>query len=59
VTEEYIAGFLQAENTFLYQLVFDPTTRELQPLTPYLPDVTPEDVPYAGSYDREQVRLET
>ena len=35
VTEEYIKGFIQADNTFLYQLVFDPRTRELRPLIDY------------------------
>ena len=35
VTEEYIRGFFQANDTFLYQLVFDPRTRKLRPLSDY------------------------
>jgi exonuclease-1 len=35
VTDTYVRGFLQANETFLYQLVFDPKTRELRPLNDY------------------------
>ena len=35
VNEEYIRGFFQANDTFLYQLVFDPRTRKLRPLSDY------------------------
>ncbi|KAK3093943.1 hypothetical protein FSP39_022063 [Pinctada imbricata] len=49
VTEEYIQGFLQANNTFLHQLVYDPINRELRPLCRYPPGVDSEDFPYAGA----------
>jgi len=57
VPEDYVQGFQQAENTFLYQLVFDPTTRKLLPLTPYPEDINVEDIPYAGSYKQEELAL--
>ncbi|XP_067681752.1 exonuclease 1-like isoform X2 [Haliotis asinina] len=48
VTQEYIDGFLQADNTFLYQLVFDPMKRRLIPLNPYPPELCPLQMDYAG-----------
>ncbi|XP_036362975.1 exonuclease 1 isoform X2 [Octopus sinensis] len=50
VPNEYIEGFIRAENTFLYQLIFDPLTRKLLPLNPYPEDLTPDDLHYAGTY---------
>ncbi|KAK3587807.1 hypothetical protein CHS0354_042771 [Potamilus streckersoni] len=50
VTQEYIDGFIKADNTFLYQLCFDPLQRKLVPLNPYTDDVDPKDLGYAGSY---------
>ncbi|XP_030854685.1 exonuclease 1 isoform X2 [Strongylocentrotus purpuratus] len=50
VTPEYQEGFVQANNTFLYQLAFDPQKKKLQPLTPYSPEVTPATLTYAGKY---------
>ncbi|XP_052275253.1 exonuclease 1-like isoform X2 [Dreissena polymorpha] len=50
VPQEYIDGFVAANNTFLYQLVFDPLKRKLVPLTPYAPDVDPSCLHYAGAY---------
>ena len=50
VTDAYIDGFIKADNTFLYQLAFDPLKRKLVPLNPYPPDIKPEDVKYAGPY---------
>ncbi|CAL1533210.1 unnamed protein product, partial [Lymnaea stagnalis] len=50
VNEEYIEGFIRAENTFLYQLVFDPLSRKLCPLNPYPPEINPDDLDYAGQY---------
>ncbi|KAL3872707.1 hypothetical protein ACJMK2_035913 [Sinanodonta woodiana] len=50
VTQEYIDGFIKADNTFLYQLCFDPLQRKLVPLNPYTDDVDPRDLGYAGSY---------
>ncbi|XP_046377448.1 exonuclease 1-like isoform X1 [Haliotis rufescens] len=48
VTQEYIDRFVQADNTFLYQLVFDPVKRTLIPLNPYPPEVFPLQMDYAG-----------
>ncbi|KAG8123534.1 hypothetical protein E2320_018884 [Naja naja] len=50
VSEEYIQGFIRANNTFLYQLVFDPVRRKLVPLNAYEDDVDPETLVYAGKY---------
>ncbi|NXK94975.1 EXO1 Exonuclease, partial [Formicarius rufipectus] len=50
VTEEYIAGFTRANNTFLYQLVFDPVNRKLVPLNAYANDIDPETLSYAGRH---------
>ncbi|KAF0308683.1 Exonuclease 1 [Amphibalanus amphitrite] len=49
VTPEYRAGVLRAEETFLYQLVFDPRARRLVPLTPYPPGRSAADYPFAGA----------
>ncbi|NXO55936.1 EXO1 Exonuclease, partial [Aramus guarauna] len=50
VSEEYIQGFTRANNTFLYQLVFDPVNRKLVPLNAYGDDVDPETLIYAGRH---------
>jgi len=50
VPEEYIQGFTRANNTFLYQLVFDPINRKLVPLNAYGDDIDPETLIYAGRY---------
>ena len=52
VTQDYIERFIRANNTFLYQLVFDPVTRKEKPLTPYAADLREEieSLTYAGSY---------
>uniref|UniRef100_A0A8C0V2H7 Exonuclease 1 n=1 Tax=Cyanistes caeruleus TaxID=156563 RepID=A0A8C0V2H7_CYACU len=50
VSEEYIQGFTRANNTFLYQLVFDPVNRKLVPLNAYGDDVDPETLTYAGRH---------
>ncbi|KAM9017909.1 exonuclease 1 isoform 1-T1 [Ara ararauna] len=50
VPEEYIQGFTRANNTFLYQLVFDPVKRKLVPLNPYEDDIDPETLIYAGRH---------
>ncbi|XP_065536249.1 exonuclease 1 [Lathamus discolor] len=50
VPEEYIQGFTRANNTFLYQLVFDPVNRKLVPLNPYEDDIDPETLIYAGRH---------
>ncbi|KAJ8418300.1 hypothetical protein AAFF_G00140090 [Aldrovandia affinis] len=48
VSDEYVEGFVKANNTFLYQLVFDPINRKVVPLNPYLDDVDPSSLSYAG-----------
>ncbi|XP_030643341.1 exonuclease 1 [Chanos chanos] len=48
VPEEYINGFVKANNTFLYQLVFDPINRKVVPLNPYPDDIDPATLSYAG-----------
>ncbi|NXG68788.1 EXO1 Exonuclease, partial [Baryphthengus martii] len=50
VPEEYIQGFTRANNTFLYQLVFDPVNRKLVPLNAYADDIDPETLTYAGRH---------
>ena len=50
VPEEYIEGFVKAENTFLYQLVFDPVRRKVVPLNPYPEHIDPASLSYAGQY---------
>ncbi|NXJ75140.1 EXO1 Exonuclease, partial [Trogon melanurus] len=50
VPEEYIQGFTRANNTFLYQLVFDPLNRKLVPLNAYGDDIDPETLTYAGQH---------
>lgn len=45
----YIKGFVQAYDTFLYQLIFDPSDRKLKPLSPY-PDDFDKNLHYAGPY---------
>ncbi|XP_054136211.1 exonuclease 1 [Melozone crissalis] len=50
VPEEYIQGFIRANNTFLYQLVFDPVHRKLVPLNAYEDDIDPETLTYAGRH---------
>ncbi|XP_071506297.1 uncharacterized protein [Diadema antillarum] len=59
VPPEYLKGFLEANNTFLYQLAFDPKLKRLQPLTPYTPEVGPSTLTYAGKYnaDREAYQM--
>ncbi|NXY44476.1 EXO1 Exonuclease, partial [Ceuthmochares aereus] len=50
VSEEYVEGFIRANNTFLYQLVFDPINRKLIPLNAYEDDIDPETLIYAGRH---------
>jgi hypothetical protein len=46
---------MQAELTFKYQLIFDPVTRTLMPLTPYAAGVKRKDLHFAGEYVDRQV----
>ncbi|XP_061646665.1 exonuclease 1 isoform X2 [Phyllopteryx taeniolatus] len=48
VPKEYIEGFVRANRTFLYQLVFDPLKRKIVPLNPYEEDINPATLSYAG-----------
>jgi len=50
VTPDYIDAFFRANNSFLYQLVFDPVRRKLVPLNPYPDDVNAAELHYAGPY---------
>lgn len=50
VPEQYIEGFVRANNTFLYQLVFDPVRRKVVPLNPYPEHIDPATLSYAGLY---------
>ncbi|XP_035671409.1 exonuclease 1-like [Branchiostoma floridae] len=54
---EYIEGFVKADNTFLYQLAFDPMKKELVPLHEYPPGVISTDMPYAGEYKPGKLAL--
>ncbi|XP_005374872.1 PREDICTED: exonuclease 1 isoform X2 [Chinchilla lanigera] len=58
VPEDYIKGFIRANNTFLYQLVFDPIKRKLVPLNAYEDDIDPETLTYAGQYIDHSVALQ-
>ncbi|KAG9344612.1 hypothetical protein JZ751_011284 [Albula glossodonta] len=48
VSDEYIEGFIKANNTFLYQLVFDPINRKVVPLNPYPDNIDLSSLSYAG-----------
>lgn len=50
VPEPYVEGFVKANNTFLYQLVFDPVRRKVVPLNPYPENMDPATLSYAGLY---------
>ncbi|XP_062938921.1 exonuclease 1 isoform X2 [Cynocephalus volans] len=58
VPEDYIKGFIRANNTFLYQLVFDPIGRKLVPLNAYEDDIDPETLSYAGRYVDDSIALQ-
>ncbi|KAM9053266.1 LOW QUALITY PROTEIN: exonuclease 1-like [Megaptera novaeangliae] len=58
VPEDYIKGFIRANNTFLYQLVFDPIKRKLIPLNAYEDDIDPETLSYAGRYVDDSIALQ-
>jgi len=52
VTSDYIEKFVQARNTFLYQLVFDPISKKERPLEDYV-DVEKDELDYCGQYSDE------
>nr|XP_015218223.1 PREDICTED: exonuclease 1 [Lepisosteus oculatus] len=58
VSDEYIEGFIKANNTFLYQLVFDPLSRRLVPLNPYPEEINPQSLSYAGPNMGDQAALQ-
>ncbi|XP_066238272.1 exonuclease 1 isoform X1 [Saccopteryx leptura] len=58
VSEDYIKGFIRANNTFLYQLVFDPVKRKLTPLNDYGDNIDPETLSYAGQYIDDSIALQ-
>ena len=49
VTQDYIEKFMRANNTFLYQLVYDPQRREERPLTDYPQSLDLNNLHYCGS----------
>ncbi|XP_078505523.1 exonuclease 1 isoform X2 [Lissotriton helveticus] len=58
VPDDYITGFIRANNTFLYQLVFDPINRKLVPLNPYADGIDPEILTYAGQNIGDQAAFQ-
>ncbi|XP_022095679.1 exonuclease 1-like [Acanthaster planci] len=58
VPPEYIEGFLRADNTFLYQLAFDPIKCRLAPVHPYSADVDKDQLTYAGTYYSADIALQ-
>ena len=50
VTQDYIENFKKADKSFKYQLVFNPTKRQLVPLQSYGDDILDkENLTYAGT----------
>ncbi|KZS14383.1 putative Exonuclease 1 [Daphnia magna] len=58
ITREYREEFIKAEQTFLYQLIYDPQQRKLIPLTPYPPNLDPLSLPFAGQYIKDDVAFQ-
>ncbi|KAK2878851.1 hypothetical protein Q8A67_019642 [Cirrhinus molitorella] len=58
VPDEYIEGFTKANNTFLYQLVFDPLKRKVVPLNPYPDHIDTTSLSYAGTNVGDEKGLE-
>lgn len=50
VPDDYEKSFKQADETFLYQLVFDPVSMKLVPLNELPEDLQPGDLEFAGPY---------
>ena len=58
MTSEYIDGFIQADQTFLYQLVFDPRTRKIRPLNDYADDsLSSKKLPFCGEMVNDELAL--
>ena len=58
VTLEYRENFVKAEQTFLYQLIYEPRQRKLLPLTPYPPNLDHVNLPFAGQYMTDDVAFQ-
>lgn len=58
VTQEYIQGFIQAHQTFLYQIVFDPRERKSRPLNDYPDGLDANKLTFAGERLDDQVALQ-
>ncbi|RWS02272.1 exonuclease 1-like protein, partial [Dinothrombium tinctorium] len=58
VTDDYIEGFIKAENTFQYQLVFCPFKRKLLPLNEYGPGINKHSLTYAGEYFDDELAFQ-
>ena len=52
VPNNYETQFKMADETFLYQVVFDPTTKTAVPLTPYPEGIDSSKLEHAGQYPR-------
>ena len=48
ITNDYIENFKRADNTFKYQIVFDPLCKKQVSLHSYQDDITKEELTYAG-----------
>lgn len=59
VPAEYVEGFTRANNTFLYQLVFDPVRRKAVPLNPYPHHLDVSTLSYAGLYPSRPLAAST
>uniref|UniRef100_A0A5S6R0J5 Exonuclease 1 n=1 Tax=Trichuris muris TaxID=70415 RepID=A0A5S6R0J5_TRIMR len=57
ISADYIERFIEAENTFLYQVVFDPTKRYQVPLNPYPDGADSSHFPYAGCICQAEVAI--
>lgn len=58
VSLEYREAFIKAEQTFLYQLVYDPVIRKLVPLTPYPEGADHSAFPFAGGYLEDETAFQ-
>lgn len=57
VSQEYIAKFIEAENTFRHQLVYCPRAKKMRPVTDYDENQNPDEMLYAGDYLPEPIDL--
>ena len=58
VTQEYVDGFVKANETFLYQLVFDPKSRKMRPIHDYPAGLNANVLPYCGQLLSDQIALD-